>query len=329
MKVYNLSDYFSSEIMKSFKDKVYSLPWNSSIPGGFITNSPKRKVIAYGNGSAINSCGEFSTPGMDECYWTAGINCSNCTLCTKPIMIPDIFAKMIPQLRKLFLDAYPDAIITDNTFSIAVCNYYSQSDMYIAAHTDGQDWYPNDTSDGAIFASLTLYPEGEPENDSYARFQMKPGEKWEPVTLRHESILIMSSNILHRVMPHLKSQEKYFKPRINITFRSIATKKTDPLLHAMGVSNHARYYCIPSSITFPDDCLESVKQKLLTAYNTFVTAHSSPELIVNFSKSKEWRTIKRRELLKKCKNQNLITTRVNNNIVLELLEYILKKNILH
>ena len=233
------------------------------------------------------------------------------------------FLKMVPQLRKLFLDAYPEALITDNTFSIAVCNYYSEPDMYIAAHTDGQDWYPTDTDDGAIFASLTLYPNGEPENNSYARFQMRPGEKWEPVTLHHESLLIMSSNVLHRVMPHLKKEYKNFKPRINITFRSIATKKVDPLLHAMGVSNHARYYCVPSSITFPDDSIEFVKEKLLSTYNTFATLHSFPELIVIFSKSKQWRTVKRRSLLKKCKELNLITTRVNNNIVLELLEHLL------
>ena len=323
MKVYPLKDYFSSETLSEFKQTVYSTKWFSGAPGGFITNSPKRKVIAYGNGSAINSDGEFSTQGMSESYWTAGINSSNCTLTTKPLVMPDIFAKMVPQLRKLFLDAYPDAIITDNTFSIAVCNCYSQPDMYIAAHTDGQDWYPTDTSDGAIFASLTLYPEGEPENDSYARFQMKPADKWEQVTLRHESLLIMSSNVLHRVMPHLKKDYKYFKPRINITFRSIATKKADPLLHAMGVSNHMRYYCVPSSITFPEDSLDSVKDKLLTAYNAFAIAHSFPELIVNLSKNKEWRRITRGVLLKKCKSRDLITTRVNNNIVLELLQYLL------
>jgi hypothetical protein len=322
MKVYKLCDYFSEEILQEFKQTVYNTKWYSNVPGGFITNSPKRKVVAYGNGSSINSSGEFSTPGMENSYWTAGINCSNCTLTTKPLALPDIFVKMVPQLRKIFLCAYPQAIITENTFSIAVCNYYSQPDMYIAAHTDGQDWYPTDTDDGAIFASLTLYPDGEPENDSYARFQMKPKDKWESVTLYHESILIMSSNVLHRVMPHLKSHEKYFKPRINITFRSIATRHQDPLLHAMGVSNHMRYYGIPCSITFPEDCLDSVKEKLLSAYNIFATSHNFPEIAVICSKNKKTRTEMRQKLIKQCRERNLITTRLNNNIVLELLDYI-------
>ncbi len=323
MKVYALSDYFSNETLDEFKKTVYGTNWYSGVPGGFITNSPKRKVIAYGNGSSINSEGKFSSPGMKESYWTAGINFSNCTLVTKPLSLPDIFAKMVPQLRELFLDAYPEAIITDNTFSIAVCNYYSEPEMYIAPHTDGQDWYPSDTDDGAIFASLTLYPEGEPKNNSYSRFQMKPGDKWESVTLRHESLLIMSSNVLHRVMPHLKKEYTNFKPRINITFRSINSKQSDPLLHAMGVSNHMRYYGVPSSIIFPDDTVEFVTDKLLTAYNTFATAHSFPELTTNFLKSKEQRRNTRRALLKRCKDANLITTRVTNNIVLELLEYLL------
>jgi len=323
MRVYKLSDHFSKDTLEEFKQTVYGTKWYSGAPGGFVTNSPKRNVVAYGNGSTINSDGEFSAPGMKECYWTAGINCSNCTLTTNPLVLPDIFVKMVPQLRKLFLDVYPDAIITDNTFSIAVCNYYSQPDMCIAAHTDGQDWYPTDTSDGAIFASLTLYPEGEPENDSFARFQMKPGDKWEPVTLQHESLLIMSSNVLHRVMPHLKSQEKYFKPRINITFRSIHTKNTDPLLHAMGVSNHARYYCVPSSITFPKDCDGDVMEKLFSAYNTFALAHGFPELNIYISESKKLRTEMRRKLIKDYKNVFTINTRINNNIVLELFQYLL------
>ena len=323
MKSYNLSDYFSADMLKDFRDVVYNIKWYSGAPGGFITNSPKRKVIAYGDGSSINSDGKLCIPGMKECYWTAGINYSNCTLCTKPLVMPDIFVKFVPQLRELFLNAYPDAIITDNTFSIAVCNYYCKPDMYIAAHTDGQDWYPTDTDDGAIFASITLYPEGEPDNDSYARFQMKPNNKWESVKLCHESLLIMSSNILHRVMPHLKSQHKYFKPRINITFRTIATKKSDPLLHSMGVSNHMRYYGIPSTIIFPEDCLDSIKEKLLFAYNTFAISHNFPEMKVIFSTNKKLRTEQRRVLIKQCRKHNLITTRLNNNIVIELLKYLL------
>ena len=200
MKIYNLSEYFDKEIIEEFKKIVYNISWYSKIPGGFITNSPKRNVIAYGDGSCIDNDGKFSTVGIENCYWTAGINSSHCTLVTKPLKLPTIFAKIVPQLRKILLGTYPGAIINDNTFTLAVCNYYSQPDMYIAAHTDGQDWYPKDSVDGAIFASLTLYPDGEPENDSYARFQMKSGKTWENITLYFEAKHVCSNPCCHRVI---------------------------------------------------------------------------------------------------------------------------------
>tara|TARA_B110000008_G_C16894512_1_gene534172 strand:- start:82 stop:1065 length:984 start_codon:yes stop_codon:yes gene_type:complete len=323
MKIYNLSEYFDKEIIEEFKKIVYNISWYSKIPGGFITNSPKRNVIAYGDGSCIDNDGQFSTVGIENSYWTAGINSSHCTLVTKPLKLPTIFAKIVPQLRKILLDTYPGAIINDNTFTLAVCNYYSQPDMYIAAHTDGQDWYPKDSVDGAIFASLTLYPDGEPENDSYARFQMKSGKTWENITLKHESLLIMSSDILHRVMPHLKSQEKYFKPRINITFRTIWPKLVNPILYYMGISNHSRYYGMPHQIILPSDCDKSVIEKLVTAYNTFLQNHNNDNIIVTIEKCKKDRTTLRRKLITQYKNKYTLTTKINNNMVVELFQTVL------
>ena len=48
---------------------------------------------------------------------------------------------MIPHLKKLFVSSSYDVQLTSETFSIGVCNYYSDPDMYIAAHTDDQIWY--------------------------------------------------------------------------------------------------------------------------------------------------------------------------------------------
>ena len=319
--VYQLCDFFSQELLAELKTTIYNLPWYDNVPGGFLTNSPKRRVIALGDGAGVNDMGKFSSPPLPETYWTAGINTSHCTLATKPLQLPEVFLKIIPQLRKIFEITYPGAIIHEHTFTLAVCNYYSQPDMYIAAHTDGQDWYSQDTVDGSIFASLTFYPEGEPEKDSWARFQMKPGDKWETVTLKHESILIMSSDILHRVMPHLKSQTQYFKPRINITFRSIIPPEESPLLHHMGVANHARYYGIPHKIIIPQDCETLVKEKLLNIYNTFLESQNAEVLsVIIDKKNKKERTLLRQTLIKQFRTKYSIESRINNNMVLELFQ---------
>lgn len=326
MNIFDINEHFESEIISDFKKFISKNNWFSGIPGGFITNSPKRKVTTFGDGSSIDCYGNFSSSGMESSYWTAGINSSHVSLCSKPLKMPDIFCKMVPQLRNLFKQKYPNADITENTFTLAICNYYSDPDMYIAAHTDGNPWYPNECEDGAMFASITLYPEGEPSNNSYARFQMKPNDKWESITLPHDSILIMSSNILHRVMPHTKSQSKYFKPRINITFRSIFPKKVNPLLHCMGVSNHTRYYGTPYSIIFPKDCDENLKEMLINAYNIFNSNNNIPCLNVIVSENtKDERVSIRRKIIKDYKKKYNINTRITNNIVLELIHMILQE----
>ena len=319
--IYQLSDFFDKKLIQELETTILNLPWLQNVPGGFITNFPKRKVIAFGDGVGINNKGEFINSPLEETYWTSGINTSHCTLVTKPLKLPDIFTKIVPQLREILKLTYPDAIIHENTFTLAVCNYYSDPDMYIAAHTDGQNWYSKDTIDGSIFASLTFYPEGEPEQDSWSRFQMKSGDKWENIILKHQSILIMSSDILHRVMPHLKSQIKYFKPRINITFRSIIPKIHNPILHNMGVANHARYYGIPYKIILPYDCKTIVKEKLLLAYNTFLE-NNNYELLIVFTdeKTQKERTLLRKKLITEYRSKNLMDFRINNNIVLELLK---------
>ena len=319
--IYQLSDFFPKEILEELKSTIYNLPWYHNIPGGFITNSPKRGVITFGNGAGIDDNGNFSSPPIPETYWTSGINTSYCTLVTKPLQLPDIFVKIIPQLRIILEIVYPGAIIHEHTFSIAVCNYYSEPDMYIASHTDGQDWYSQDTIDGSIFASLTFYPEGEPEKESWARFQMKHGKKWENVTLKHESILIMSSDILHRVMPCLKSKIKHFKPRINITFRSIVPPVESPILHHMGVANHARYYGVPYKIIIHQDCKNMVKEKLLLAYNIFLENHDYPQLIIEIDKNtQKERTLIRKKLIEDYRSKYYMKSRINNNMVLELFQ---------
>ena len=58
---------------------------------------------------------------------------------------------------------------------------------------------------GPVFASLTLYPEGEPINNKFARFQIKKNGEWKQINLPHKSVMIMPSSIEHRVLKNIKN----------------------------------------------------------------------------------------------------------------------------
>jgi hypothetical protein len=294
-------------------------PWYSKAPGGFLNNYPKRLVNAYGTGSGINSLGEFVGIGLKQTAWTAKINQNNVSLHTDTADMPKELISLIPGLRKLFSLSFPDVMITNNTFTIGVCNYYTDPDMYIAAHTDDDSHYPNECSKGPVFASITLYPDGVPETDlDYARFQIKNNGKWESVKLPHESICIMPSGIEHRVMPHLKSRYKSFKPRINITFRSTYPWNINPLMNAKAVANHSRYYRVPVAVTYSP--LTDIKEILLV-YNNFAVIHGYNKLDINCV-SKEDRN--KSVIIKKYLSYGYPKPkRFSSNIVYELLNIVL------
>jgi len=258
---------------------IYGTEWFQGIPGGFVTNTPKRFVTTFGDGSPINAAGKLYGKGWDKTFWTAKMNRSNVSLHTKTKKLPDIFSKVVPQLRLKFKELYPDAVITDNTFSISVCNYYNEPDMVIAAHTDDNVWYPSECSKGSLFASFTFYPYGEPENEQdFARFQIKQDGKWQDVILKHNSVLFMPSNIEHRVLAYKKSNYSKFKPRVNITFRSTYTRKHNPLMNYMAVANHTRYYRIPYAISYPDTIDRSIITDIVSAYNIIAVKYKYNKL---------------------------------------------------
>ena len=287
------------KILDDFCDFFETHTWLQGVPGGFCTNSPKRLVTAFGDG------------GYDTTHWTAKVSASSVTLHTKPNKMPDQFSAMIPYLKTVFKDTFPSAVFTDSTFSIAICNYYTEPDMYIAAHTDDNVWYPRECDQGPVFASLTLYPKGEPKQ--LARFQIKKDDTWEQVNLPHRSLMIMPSHIMHRVQPYKKRDIPFFKPRINITFRSTYQKTDNPLLHKLAISNHARYYSVPNSITFPTKFNEQTKKEIIDCYRQFCQKYNQKFIV-------QTRDRDRSSLIKVYRQKGYMMPRISNNMVAETFE---------
>ncbi len=315
--IYDMNKFFDSKLLGNFCKYLYNMEWLYEVPGGFITNFPKRMVNTYGNGASISNCGKIGSDKWNRTHWTAKINNSSIVLHTKPLEIPQVFADMVPGMRKLFAKTYPSARINDFTFSIAVCNNYTSPDMYIAAHTDDNDWYPRECDEGTVFASVTLYPNGVP--DKYARFQIRTTNGWQQVDLPHQSVLIMPSNIEHRVLPYLKRDKHLFKPRINVTFRSTYPRKVDPLRNLMAISNHARYYRVPYAISCPSDC--SNEDEIIEKYKNFCTKCDYPKLnILRLEESKTTRTKRRKNLIDQYHAKNFPRASLKNNLTLETIQ---------
>ena len=92
----------------------------------------------------------------------------------------------------------------------------------------------------------------------------------------------------------------------------------------MGISNHARYYGMPHQIIFPSDCDKHIIEKLVTAYNIFLTQHSAGSISVMIvEKSQKERVNIRRKLIIEYKNKYIFNTKINNNMVVELFQKIL------
>lgn len=331
MQTFQFKEIFTDQQRLEFHQWLSQATWYSNVPGGFVTNSPKRLVNAYGDGSPINSEGRHEGIGWESGYWTPKMSQSNISLESPTERLPLPLSTLIPKCRLLFKQVFPDANITDNTFNIAVCNFYNDPDSYIAAHTDANPWYPHESGVGPVFASFTIYPEGEPEENAFARFQIRENDKWIDVKLPHESVLIMPSSIEHRVKPYLKKNRHLFKPRINITLRSTFPISLNPLMNAMATSNHSRYYKLPSRIIHPSDVDIDTVQPILDIYNRFLTNHSAEPLILIVSSPKSVRQQTKKKLVKEykelCKKNNYYNFKGSGNMVIELFNMIVSRPI--
>jgi hypothetical protein len=328
MNIFSLKTLLPKDIYNNLHDWLETIEWYEKIPGGFVTNSPKRQVAAFGTGGAIDDDGKILDNGWVSAFWTAKINQNNVSLETPTIAMPDALCGLIPTCRWIFKLLHPDAELTNNTFTIAVCNYYSDPDMNIAAHTDANPWYPiEDETVGPVFASLTFYPEGPPDKDEhFARFQIKKKGKWTPLKLPDDSLMIMASNIEHRVLSHTKKQRPYFKPRINITLRSTFPITKNPLMNAMATSNHSRYYRPPSRIFYPNDIDSSSIREIINYYQIFLSNYNKKLELVKLDQTASIRSInkktKHNRYSKLITRLNLLEYRVSPNITSEILEMV-------
>ena len=287
--------------------------WYQKAPGGFLTNSPQRHVNTFGDGCGILSDGSLLDNGWNTTFWTASISNSCISLETKPKKIPQQLSNIVPIARQKFKETHPDANITNNTFNIAVCNKYTDPSHEIKAHTDCNNWYPVESNCGPVFASLTIYPDTIPSKDEdHARFQVKIDGIWHDVVLPHMSLLIMPSNIEHRVLKHKKKSK--FHTRINITLRSTYLQDHDKLRNLQAVSNHCRYYNIPFACHYPSDVDQEKLSEVVSVFNDYRSRHKCDKTLETYeSSTKSNRTKERRDLYKKLG----IKYRLHNNTVLE------------
>ena len=309
-----MADLYTPQQLEHFTQFINTCPWNDKVPGGFLTNSPQRLVNSFGTGATINPDSTLNSDGWPSTYWTAAIKHSNMTIETIPHDLPDGLRTLVPVAREMFEECIDDAVITPSTFNIAVCNKYCDPMHEIKAHTDCNDWYPHESSLGPVFASITVYPDTIPSSDDeYARFQVKLDGTWHDLILPHMSIMIMPSNIEHRVMKHKHGVP--FHSRINITLRSTYDKTIDPLRSIQAVSNHARYYRIPYACHYPCDIDATILQDVVSIFNDFNIRHGCDNILCVKSDSTSARTVKRRSIITQLKQGKKF--RVNNNTVLE------------
>jgi hypothetical protein len=238
----NLSFIESPEYHKS----VVSLPFIYEHVGGSGKSTPPRGVCTVGGGEKV-----------ERTWWTASQNHSDITLESETLFYPAAISSVIPTLIDRLRVNFPEAPISEDTFILAVANHYQvETKNKISPHTDDQPWYASPP----FFASITTFPDGEPEDyRSTFRFQVldegfNPA-KFIDLYLPHSSVCIMRADITHRVLPPLSSFPNH-KTRYNLTFRNIVSSLLDPLGFIMAMSNHYRYYGKPMRMLIQEETKE-------------------------------------------------------------------------
>jgi hypothetical protein len=225
----------------SYHNAVIELPFIYNHVGGSGKSSPPRGVCVVGGKEKVS-----------KTWWTASQNNNNITLESETRSYPQEIKQIVPVLISQLGKFFPDAPISEDTFSLAVANHYQIGTRNkIAPHTDDQPWYASPP----VFASITTFPEGEPKDyRSTFRFQVLD-EGYETPTyinlfLKHSTICLMRADVTHRVLPPLKKFANH-KIRYNLTFRNLVSSKSDPLGYIMAMSNHYRYYGKPVRLIIP------------------------------------------------------------------------------
>jgi len=308
---------FDKNQRSSYRKSLHSLPFIFGHVSGKGDGSPQRGVYVMGNSTFDK------TPMVTrKTNWTLSQNCSNITLVSKTVPYPKPIAALVPRLTRHLHKTFPDAPISPGTYALAVANWYIPGDNHtISGHTDAQPWYASPP----VFASVTTFPEGEPDDwRSTSRFQVyDPGHgKYIDLYLGHQSVCTMRADVMHRVLPPLRSSSKH-KPRVNVTFRNLVSPYADPLGYALAMANHYRYYGLPLSVLVPHDV--DKPRDLIKRYRKL-----NPDLEVHrLNTTRVQRNEKKKELrgkiyeLYKCIEQPLdINMMGKSNVVLETMESI-------
>lgn len=313
MHLIDLNTVLSTSEIHDLEEAAKLLDWNDNIPGGFIHNTPQRRVNSFGDGSGYDNMLASVGSKWTDGYWTLAVHQSDVTMRTPLQELPCWLKKLGIQCRKFAEDNY-NITTTDHTFNLAVCNYYTDNNHEIAAHTDDNEWYVRDLPEGPMFASLTLYPHGKPKAVcEHANFQIYVNDVWENVTLPHASILLMPSCIPHRVR---KMKTSTFFPRINITLRSVPSIEKNPLYSMQGTSNHARYYRKPVEIMIPSD--KNTAGHVDDAIKAFSV--QNPIVVTRLNTTKQERSKERKALRLSIQKRNY--GKIQGNTVTECLREI-------
>jgi hypothetical protein len=312
MHLVHLRDHMSETEIDHLRKCANEMEWYRKVPGGFTTTAPPRFVNSFGNGSGYSNTQDTIGKSWSEGHWTAAKNQNDLTLTTPTAPLPEWLQKLGVLARQLASSFYNIESST-HMFNLAVCNKYEFGSDKISAHTDDNEWYTRDLACGPMFASLTLYNDTKPTSSSeHARFQICIEGKWQDYVLPDATLLFMPACIPHRVQPH-KPNTRHHK-RINITLRSVPSVESDPVSSIRGVSNHARYYRLPSTLTVPANKETNPRaMELLQIFNKCLDSHNHKQLAVIIdSNSKLQRATTRTQLMSTIqKRDKTIAPRTN------------------
>ena len=301
-------------LLDQASDDASNLPFLYNHVAGDDRYSPRRGVCVQNNTKKF----------FDKGNWTLTKNKSNCTIQMNTVIMKQGLRNLVPFITSMAEKCFPDSFHrTEGNFGLFVANKYNKGqDQVINPHTDDQDWYP----EPAIFASVTFFPDGPPKKPQNTfRFQVRDPEnnQWVDMYLQHGSITLMCANLEHRVSKPLGNINEN-TTRINLTFRNLLNPYTDPIGYLIGISNHYRYYGIPSKAIIPKNIYKEQTENIDEILNKY--RQLNPSLEISLSKDNDERKKRKQQLREKIKQiyvDNNLTLNVNinkANIVLELLE---------
>jgi len=303
----HLGDYMTEAELDNLRKCANDMDWHRKIPGGFTTNTPPRLVNSFGDGSGYSETATTIGKSWPEGHWTAAKNQNDLTLTTPTAPLPE-WLQQLGLLARRLASTFYNIESSTHMFNLAVCNKYELGSDKISPHTDDNQWYTRDLSCGPMFASLTLYNDTKPQSPAeHAKFQLCIEGKWRDYVLPDATLLFMPACIPHRVQPN-KPNATHHK-RINITLRSVPSIESDPLSSIRGVSNHARYYRLPSTLTVPADKSNDTRAlELQQIFNNCLQSHHQKQLtVVTDTISKSERASTRKQLLSTIQKRGKLT----------------------